>query len=123
MAKSLFAVFSFGRFAHLVARAIGWSPVAKAILISGVEGPEAHLFTGVRAVVRSVDERGMVVELAKDLNRVWDAGTRLRLTARHSGWTPLSLCLCSIAVVVEVETPGGQSTAIAIAIVKLAAGA
>jgi hypothetical protein len=114
MAMHAFAKLSLGYLADRFAHAIGWSPMAKLVAISGVEGPSANLFEGVIGTVRSVQGCVMTLEPDRPLHPAWSEGSRLRLTARHEGWTPFSLCLASIAVVVEAEQTDGRSGPVAI---------
>lgn len=114
MAKSFLATLSIGYLADRLARAVGWSPEARTVLISGVEGPAASLFEGMIGTVRSVEDCAMIVEPDRMACPTWAAGSRLRLTARHRGWTPFSLCLRPIAVVVEAVQAGGGPGPVAI---------
>ena len=109
MAESFLAVLSVGYFADRFARAVRWSPVAKRIRVSGVEGPSASLFAGMTGTVRSVEGGIMVLEPDRIACSEWADWSHLRLTARHSGWTPFSMCLVPIAVVVEAVRSDGQS--------------
>jgi hypothetical protein len=113
------AKLSLGYLADRFAHAIGWSPMAKLVTISGVEGPSAKLFEGVTGIVRSVEGCVMTLEPDRTIHPVWSNGSRLRLTARHEGWTPFSLCLGPIAVVVESDQTddGPGSVAIGMATV------
>jgi hypothetical protein len=103
MAVRVFAKLSLGYLADRFAHAVGWSPVTKSVVISGVEGPSANLFEGMIGTVRSVQGCVMTLEPDRTVYPAWSEGSRLRLTARHEGWTPFSLCLVPIAVVVEPE--------------------
>lgn len=103
MAMHVFAKLSLGYLADRFAHAVGWSPIAKLVAISGVEGPSANLFEGVIGTVRSVQGCVMTLEPDRPIHSAWIEGSRLRLTARHEGWTPFSLCLGPIAVVVEAD--------------------
>lgn len=107
---------SLGYLADRIARAVGWSPVAKLIVISGVEGPSASLFEGVTGTVRSVEGSAMTLDPDRAVHPAWSEGSRLRLTARHEGWTPFSLCLRPIAVVVEAELSDGRPGPVAIGV-------
>jgi hypothetical protein len=114
MAMQVLAKLSLGYIADRLAHVVGWSPMAKQVVISGVEGPSASLFEGVVGTVRSVEGAVMALETDRAVYPAWNEGSRLRLTARHEGWTPLSLCLGPITVVVEAEPPdmGPKLTAI-----------
>jgi hypothetical protein len=116
MAMHLLSKLSLGYLADRLAHAVGWSPVAKLIVISGVEGPSAGLFEGVTGIVRSVEGGAMTLDPGTAAHRAWSEGSRLCLTARHEGWTPFSLCLRPIAVVVEVELPDGRPGPVAIGV-------
>ena len=116
MAMHLLSRLSLGHLAHRLAHAVGWSPVAKRVVISGVEGPSARQFEGLTGTVRSVDGGAMTIEADRAAHPAWSEGSRLRLTARHEGWTPFSLCLRPIAVVVEVELPDGRPGPVAIGV-------
>jgi hypothetical protein len=119
MIKAVLPKLSLGYFADRVARATGWSPLAKTLAISGVEGPEAGLLEGLVGIVRSVDETTMLVEPDRTDLPGLNEGSCLRLTARHRGWTPYSLCLRPIAVVVEAERSDGRSRSVAIAMARV----
>lgn len=110
----IFAKFSLGYLADRIAHAVGWSPSSKRVAISAVEGPSAGVFEGVTGTVRSVQGGVMTLDPDRPVDPAWSEGSRLRLTARHEGWTPLSLCLFSIAVVVEVERADGTPGPVAI---------
>ena len=105
---------SLGYLADRIAHAVGWSPVAKRVVISGVEGPSANVFEGMIGTVLSVQGGVMTLEPDRAVHPVWGEGPPLRLMARHEGWTPFSLCLGPITVVVEAEPPdmGPKLTAI-----------
>jgi len=108
------AKFSLGYLADRLARAVGWSPVTRLVAISGVEGPSAGLFEGVTGTVRSVEGCVMTLESDQTAEPVGSKALRLRLTARHEGWTPFSLFLGPIAVVVEAEHVEGSPGPVAI---------
>lgn len=110
---------SIGSVADWLAHAVGWSPTGRTVLVSGVEGPAAELFEGLIGTVRSVDGTVMIVDPARTVPSEWDDGSLLRLTARHRGWTPLSLCLGPIAVVVEALRPDGRPSPVAIGMVTI----
>jgi hypothetical protein len=119
MAESLIGVLSMGYVADRLAHAVGWSPLAKMVAISSVEGPAASLLEGVIGTVGAVEERVLIVEPDRTIHPDWGQGCRLRLTARHQGWTPRSLCLRPIAVIVEAEPLNGQQVPVAIAIATI----
>jgi hypothetical protein len=105
--------------ADRLAHAVGWSPVAKMVAISSVEGPAASLLEGVTGTVGAVEEQVLIVEPDRTIHPGWGKGSRLRLTARHAGWTPRTLCLRPIAVVVEADPLNGQHVPVAIAIATI----
>jgi len=111
---NVFAKLSVGYLADRAAQAIGWSPIAKTVAIAGVEGPSASLFEGVTGTVRSVHGSVMTIEPEQTLHPAWSEVSRLRLTARHEGWTPFSLCLGPIAVVIEADRMDGNPGPVAI---------
>lgn len=111
---NVLAKLSLGYLADRLAHAVGWSPVAKLVVISGVEGPSANVFEGMIGTVRSVQGGVMTLEPDRTVHPAWSEGSRLRLTARHEGWTPFSLCLVPIAVVVEAEQTSVGPGAVAI---------
>lgn len=117
-----FSKLSLGYLIDRLARAVGWSPVAKRVVISGVEGPSASVFEGVTGTVRSMQGSVMTLEPDRTVHPGGRPGSLLRLTARHQGWTPYSLCLRSIAVVVEGEPLGGRSGPVAIGVATLVRG-
>ena len=119
MAKSFLATLSIGSLADQLARAVGWSPEAKTVRISRVEGPAAEVFEGLIGTVKSVEETVMMVEPDRTVHSPWIDGLKLRLTARHRGWTPYSLCLQPIAVVVEAVHPDGRPGPVAIAMAAI----
>lgn len=101
MTMQVLAKLSLGYLADRLAHAVGWSPVAKLVVLSGVEGPSAHALEGMIGTVRSVQGGVMTLEPDRAVHPAWNEGPPLRLTARHEGWTPFSLYLVPIAVVVE----------------------
>lgn len=115
MAMRALTRLSVGYLADRIAHVVGWSPVAKLVLISGVEGPSAGALEGLTGTVRSVEGCAMTVEPDTTLHPAWREGLRLRLTARHEGWTPFSLCVRPIAVVVEAELSDGRPGPVAVA--------
>lgn len=115
----VFATLSLGYLADRLARVIGWSPVSKRVAISGVEGPSASLFEGVIGTVRSVHGCVMTLEPDRTVHPTWSEESRLRLTARHDGWTPFSLCLRPIVVVVETEPASAGPASVAIGTVTV----
>jgi hypothetical protein len=114
LAESLLSVRSLGYLADRLARAIGWSPAAKTIRISSVEGPSASLFEGLTGTVTSFDENVMVLEPDRAACAECTDASRLRLTARHRGWTPFSMYFRPIVVVVESVGPNGHAGPVAI---------
>lgn len=114
MAKSFLATLSIGSLADQLARVAGWSPEGRAVRISGVEGPAAKMFEGVTGTIRSVRATVMMVEPDPKVHPEWVGGSHLRLTARHRGWTPYSLCLRPIAVIVEAVQSDGRPGPVAI---------
>jgi len=56
----------------------------------------------------------MTLESDQTAEPVGSKALRLRLTARHEGWTPFSLFLGPIAVVVEAEHVEGSPGPVAI---------
>jgi len=115
MAMTVLAKLSLGYVADRIANAIGWSPLAKSVAVYGAEGPSASLFEGVIGTVRSVERGAIILEPDRTVHSSLDEDSRLVLTARHKGWTPLSMCFRPIAVVVEVLHPDGQRGPVAIA--------
>jgi hypothetical protein len=111
-----------GYVADRLAHAVGCSPLAKIVAISSVEGPAASLLEGVigaAGAAGAFEGRVLIVEPDRTIHPDWGQGSRLRLTARHEGWTPRSLCLRPIAVVVEAESLNGQQVPIAIDIATI----
>ena len=113
---SVFQKLSLGRVAGWVARSIGWSPTGKSIVIYSAEGPSAHLFSGLKATVRSADQTTMILEVDRAVGTAWDDGAQVRLLMRHTGWTPFSMLLGPIAVIVQIVRPDGQAESVAIAL-------
>jgi hypothetical protein len=109
---NVLAKLSLGHLADRLAHAIGWSPIAKSVVISHVEGPSAGLFEGLVGTVRSIQGCVMILEPDRAAHQAWSEGSRLRLTARHEGWTPFSLCVGPITVVIEAEQFDGRPVAI-----------
>lgn len=116
MSMSWLATISIGALADRLAHAVGWSPMARTVRISGVEGPAADLFEGLTGTVTSVEETVMVVEPDQTIRSEWVDGSHLRLTARHRGWTPFSLFIRPIVVVVEAVQSDGRPGPVAIGI-------
>lgn len=119
MALSFLSTLSIGSLADRLAHAVGWSPAAKKVLISGVEGPAAAMFEGLTGTVTSVEKTVMVLEPDKTVHSRWEDGSHLRLTARHRGWTPFSLYLRPIAVVVEAVQSDGRPGPVAVGIASI----
>lgn len=61
MAESLLAVLSLAYLADRLTRAIGWSPLARTIRISNVDGASASLFAGMTGTVRCLEDNVMVL--------------------------------------------------------------
>ena len=114
MAESPLSSLSLGHLADRLARAAGWSPLARTIRISSVEGPSASLFEDTTGTVSSVEENVMILKPYRTDHSPWAEGTLLRLTARHRGWTPFSMYLRPIAVVAEVLQADGREGPVAI---------
>lgn len=119
MVERLSAMLSIGYLADRLARAVGWSPKARLVLISAVEGPAAEIFEGLTGTVKSVEGTVMIVEPDPSVHAERMAGSQLRLTARHRGWTPFSLFLRPIAVVVEAVPSDGRPSQVAIGTVAI----
>jgi hypothetical protein len=87
-------------------------------MLTGAEGPEAGWLEGRSARVVSLEDNDLIVEASvadgDGIVGVWN----LRLTPRHSGWTPYSLMLLGIAVL--ARRPGSSGTADSIGIVTAA---
>lgn len=119
MAMRALVRLSLGYLADRLARAVGWSPMAKLVVLSNVEGPSARLFEGLIGTVRSVQGRTMILEPDRGISPAESEDARLCLTARHEGWTPLSLCLGPIAVVIESQQTDGGPGPVAIGTLKV----
>lgn len=119
MAINVLGKLSFGYLADRIAHAFGWSPLARLVSISGAEGPSADLLEGVVGTVRSVHGNVMTLEPDRTGRPSWPEGSHLRLTARHEGWTPFSLCLSPIAVVVEIVQSDGKQGPVAIGLASV----
>jgi hypothetical protein len=111
---------SAGAISNALAKAANWSPVGRRIKLVGVEGPEAELLEGRSARVTGVLDSEMLAELLPCHERGAEGLRKLRLTPRHSGWTPFSLVLVDIAVVVQDESLGPEPHHIGVAMAKLA---
>ena len=114
---------STGAIADAIARAAGWSPVGRTILLFGVEGPGAEFLEGRSARVTGILGSEMIAELLPCHERRADALSRVKLTPRHTGWTLFSLMLTGIAVVVQDESTHAESGPVGIAMAKLARNA
>jgi hypothetical protein len=110
---------SAGAISNAFAKAANWSPVGHRIKLVGVEGPEAGLLEGRSARVTGVLGSELIAELLPCHERGAEGFRRLRLTPRHSGWTPFSLILVGIAVVVQDESLGLEPRHIGVAMAKL----
>jgi hypothetical protein len=62
----------------------------------------------------------MTAELLPGHERRAEGLSRLKLTPRHTGWTPFSLMLAGVAVVVQDASPNAKSGAVGIAMARLA---
>lgn len=118
----LASVLSLGRIVDAVARAGGWSPAGREIVLHDAEGPDANLFEGLSGKVTSFDGEG--ITLACNLSSGVSAeGPRLiQLTPRHVGWTAFSLMLCDVAVIATAQDEKGRD-AQTIAVATLSRGA
>lgn len=112
----LASVLSLGRIADAIARAIGWSPAGRELVLHSAEGPDASLFEGRTGKVLSIDGDGMSLSCDRSHDVSADAVQIVHLTPRHAGWTGLSLMLCNVAVIAVARTSEGrdvQSIAVA----------
>jgi hypothetical protein len=114
---------SAGAIADAFARATGWSPVGRRITLTGAEGPEAASLEGRSARVTEVLGGDMIAELLPGHERRAVGLSRVKLTPRHTGWTPFSLMLTGIAVVVQDESAHAGNGHVGIAVAKLARSA
>lgn len=114
---------SAGAIADALARAAGWSPVGRRITLSGAEGPGAEMLEGRSALVTAILGSDLIAELVPSHKRRAEGHSRVKLTPRHTGWTPFSLMLTGIAVVVQDESPHAGSGPVGIAMVRLARNA
>ena len=111
--------FSAGAIADVIARASAWSPVGRRIMLTGAEGPEAVSLEGRSARVTEILGGAMIAELLSGNERRAEGLSRVKLTPRHTGWTPFSLMLTGIAVVVQDQSPDAESGPVAIAMARL----
>ena len=111
---------SAGTIAHAIAKAANWSPVGRSITLVGAEGPAAKLLEGRSARVTGILGSDVIAELLDCHERGAEGLSRLRLTPRHSGWTPYSLLLVSIAVVVQDELLDRRPRHLGVAMARLA---
>lgn len=118
--KGILQWVSAGTIAHAIAKAANWSPVGRSITLVGAEGPAAKLLEGRSARVTGILGSDVIAELLDSQERGAVGLSRLRLTPRHSGWTPFSLVLVGIAVVVQDESLGREPHHIGVAMAKLA---
>lgn len=112
----LASALSLGRIVDAIARAVGWSPVGRGLVLHDAEGPDAGLFEGAAGKVVSIDGTG--ITLAGDRTSAFSNGEArlIQLTPRHVGWTAFSLMLCDVAVIATARVSGGRNAqAIAIA--------
>ena len=114
---------SAGAIADALARASGWSPVGRTITFSGVEGPGAELLEGRSALVTAILGGELIVEILPGHERRGEGYKIVKLTPRHTGWTPFSLMLTGIAVVVQEESPHAGLGPVGIAMARLARNA
>lgn len=115
--------FSAGAIADAFARSVGWSPIGHRITLSGVEGPEAALLEGRSVLVTAILGSELIAELLPSHERRAEGVSRVKLTPRHTGWTPFSLMLTGIAVVVQGESADATSRPVGIAMARLARNA
>ena len=115
--------FSAGAIADTFARSVGWSPIGHRITLSGVEGPEAALLEGRSVLVTAILGSELIAELLPSHERRAEGVSRVKLTPRHTGWTPFSLMLTGIAVVVQGESADATSRPVGIAMARLARNA
>lgn len=104
----LASVFSLGRIVDAMARAVGWSPVGRELILHDAEGPDASLFEGVAGKVVSVDGGGIVLACNRSSRVSADEVRVMQLTPRHVGWTGFSLMLCDVAVIATVRAADGR---------------
>lgn len=117
--SSLTGAVSLGRLADRVAKAVGWTPVGRSVVLQGAEGPDSRYFSGLSGTVVSVGDGVMYVEAIRTDRESGNIPIRLRLTPRHKGWTPFSLMLVRIAVVAEFVNDGNGPARVAIAVIGL----
>lgn len=104
----LASVFSLGRIVDTIARAVGWSPAGRELVLHDAEGPDASLFEGSLGKVVSIDGGGIAVASNRSSGVSGDETRVIRLTPRHLGWTGYSLMLCDVAVVATVRAADGR---------------
>jgi hypothetical protein len=97
--------------------------VGRRITLSGVEGPEAEFLEGRSARVTGILGGEMISELLPCHARRAEGLSRVKLTPRHTGWTPYSLMLTGIAVVVQDDSTDARSGPVGIAMARLARNA
>ena len=110
---------SAGAITDAIARATSWSPVGRRITLTGAEGPEAASLEGCSVRVTEILGGVMIAELLPGHERRAGRLSRVKLTPRHTGWTPFSLMLTGIAVVVQDQSPDAESGSVAIAMARL----
>lgn len=119
MMSALAGAMSLGRIADRVAKAVGWTPVGRSVVLQGAEGPDSRYFSGLSGTVVSVGDGVMDVEAIRTDRESGGSPVRLRLTPRHRGWTPFSLMLVRIAVVAKIANEGNGPDRVAIAVAGL----
>ena len=75
---------SLGRIADRVAKAVGWTPVGRSVVLQGAEGPDSRYFSGLSGTVVSVGDGVMDVEAIRTDRESGGSPVRLRLTPRDS---------------------------------------
>lgn len=115
----LASVVSLGRIVDAIARAVGWSPAGRELVLHDTEGPDASLFEGAAGKVVSINDEGITLACDRSFGISADGARLIQLTPRHVGWTAFSLMLCDVAVIATFRTAEGRD-AQTIAIVTLA---
>lgn len=100
--------FSLGRIVDAMARAVGWSPVGRELVLHDAEGPDASLFEGAAGKVISVDGKGITLACDRISGVSADLPRSIQLVPRHVGWTAFSLMLCDVAVVATARAEAGR---------------
>jgi hypothetical protein len=78
------------------------------------------LLEGRTARVTAILGGEMIAEILPGHERRAEGLDRVKLTPRHSGWTPFSLMLTGIAVVVQEDSQHAGSGPVGIAMARLA---